>query len=524
MSLRIGLGIGFPPVSRREGVGGWWDRNAILDADFANSRFRWNGVSYADETSFLAAIGGTKSGNVRVIGPNTVPGAPELLTNTTFDANLTGWTSVLNGTSNAAIVAAAAQLTSDGSTGLGAGGGGITQPVVTEADTPYVVEVVEGVGAVSIRTSDTLYGINGGGGLALGGATTRLPVVARTTQTHVYAVRTAAGVANVNNVSMKKCNLFEGFVQGEYAVDVEGVMPAAFAGNQFLFDLVGDSIIANAVRAYVMATGVVRVQVYQGANIFVQLDIPAIAAGAAFKLRVSLKLNEVVVRLNGGAIFTDTSSNVPKVSRLWMGQDSAAANSFVGTIKRMAILLTGGIDGLLTGTDIIHTDGDSFMGGAYGVILPNTLATSSGRAVFNTGVGGNTIDQITARIIAASAAVRARTTVIWDGDQNGIVSVADYCDKIATAIAALGHSRFILIPACVNYGQADVTQEVAIRDEMLLRWPNNVLDWRTVLPMTAGYPTQPMFYDTGSDLTHLSQAAMDLMAAAIKAFIDTKGW
>jgi hypothetical protein len=60
---------------------------------------------------------------------------------------------------------------------------------------------------------------------------------------------------------------------------------------------------------------------------------------------------------------------------------------------------------------------------------------------------------------------------------------------------------------------------------MLARWPGNVRDWRAVLPMTAGYPTQAMFYDTASgDVTHLGVTATALMAAAIAAFITARGW
>ena len=103
----------------------WWNDDALLDADYANGRFRWDGQAFDDEADFNAAIGGSSSGAQRVIGPYVDPAAPELIVNGDFAAGLTGWSNVLNGTSTAAIAAGALKLTSDAATGNGAGGAGI---------------------------------------------------------------------------------------------------------------------------------------------------------------------------------------------------------------------------------------------------------------------------------------------------------------------------------------------------------------------------------------------------------------
>jgi hypothetical protein len=169
-------------------------------------------------------------------------------------------------------------------------------------------------------------------------------------------------------------------------------------------------------------------------------------------------------------------------------------------------------------------EGDSFMAGAYAAPLMTTVAGVTGRSVSSTGAGSSTIQGIRDRIIA-NPALRNRVLIVWDGSENGYTTAAAYCDDLNTGLISLGHSRFILIPASVPYGGSTVNP-LAIRSEMLTRWPNNVLDWRDWIPNTAGVVNQDQMGDPGNSPTdpHLSQGAMDLIAAGIADFIAGKGW
>jgi hypothetical protein len=173
----------------------------------------------------------------------------------------------------------------------------------------------------------------------------------------------------------------------------------------------------------------------------------------------------------------------------------------------------------------VRTEGDSFMGGAHGAAMQTPLGIALGRAVVNTGVGGSDMVGIRDRIdLPSNDSIRVFTTVLWDGSENGLTSVSQYMGLMADAVNAIGHNRYILIPTCHTYQQVSLVQDTAIRDAMQANWPGHVLDWRTVLPNTGGQLAEDMYALVATDQTHLSQAAHDLMAAAVAAFILASGW
>lgn len=217
-------------------------------------------------------------------------------------------------------------------------------------------------------------------------------------------------------------------------------------------------------------------------------------------------------------------------SALSVGRSGPGPAAWDGDEPLVELLYGGGAEqfyGLMD--DTIHAEGDSFIRGHGGVQLPRTLQALMRRPVYNTGVGGATMTEARDRLLAASPAIRNKLTVIWDGSENPIRrlhEVSGYVDLLATGIATLGHQRFIVIPACANFGEADMTLSDAIASEMRRRWPDNFLDWRGFLPLVApgSYPAADMFLGLPADTTHLRQAAMDRAAAAIRGFIEAKGW
>ncbi|WP_423068393.1 hypothetical protein [Devosia sp. CN2-171] len=520
--LAIGVGFGLGYLVDRPA---WWEANAILDADFANSRFRWDWQTFGSEASFLAAIGGVGAGGVRTIGPYVAPSAAELVVNGNFDTDLAGWTSVLNGTSSAAVISQAARLTSDGTTGIGLGGAGIIQSFATVLDRAYrLLYTVLPSLTPSVAVGNALYANNSFSATRAPGATYTDTFSADGATSHLYYFRGAAGGAvNVDSVSVKECLPFKNFDPSGLTVEIQATVPAS-AVLKPLFSVysAGPNDEAN-IR--LSGTGHLIVQANYGAATVGVIDLGLVASGQNIKVRAGWRKDAFYGQLNDGPILSDTSGGFPGVGVMRIGSDSQSA-VWDAAIARVTVWGGGGLSQFLGEIDdLIHAEGDSFMGGAYGVVLPSGLNTLMARTVYNTGVGGNSLDQISARLISAPAEVRSKTTVMWDGDHNGFTTLSAYCDLMAAALTALGHHRFVVIPPCVNYGQANVSVEAAIRDEFVARWPNNVLDWRNVLTLDGnGVPVASMYYDSGTDTTHLSQAAMDLMAPAIKNFIEARGW
>ena len=524
--LAIGVGFGLGYLVDRPA---WWDADAILDADFANARFRWDNQTFGDEAAFLAAIGGVGAGGFRSIGPYVAPGAPELVVNGTFDTDLSGWTSAIDGAgSSAAIVSQSARLVSDGTAGTGGkgGGAGIYQALPTVPDRAYRLRFTNsGPNSLSLRAGSGIYLSNSysAGVRAPAGAPYIEAFNADGETTYFYAFRSAAGECNLDGVSVQECLPFKNYDPAGVTIEIEATAPAV-PTSKALFGLysTGPNDEAN-IR--LNGSNQLIVQMNYAAGTVAQLNLGTITAGQSFKVRAGWKTNAFYAQLNDGPILADTLGTVPGFGFMRIGSDSQGT-VWDGAISRIKLWACGGIGQFVGEIDnAIHAEGDSFMGGAYGAILPSTLGAAMGRTVYNTGAGGNTMDQISARLIAAPAEIRAKTTVIWDGDQNGMTTVGEYCDLLAAGIAALGHNRFVLIPPCLNFGQSDLSAEAEIRDEFVARWPNNVFDWRSALTLDEdGVPVSSMYHDSATDATHLSQAALDLVAPAVAAFIEAKGW
>lgn len=174
----------------------------------------------------------------------------------------------------------------------------------------------------------------------------------------------------------------------------------------------------------------------------------------------------------------------------------------------------------------ITTVGDSFMAGNGGASLQPPLAVATLRTIYNTGVGGSSLGGVKSRILdPANAGLRMNTTVLWDGSENGYTNPLQYVGLMLDALSCLYTSQVIVIPPMTLYG--DVTalaRKASIRDEMLVRFPGAVLDWRNVLPNDNGQLAAEYYVNPGSDTTHPSQLTHNLMAQAIADMLVAKGW
>lgn len=170
----------------------------------------------------------------------------------------------------------------------------------------------------------------------------------------------------------------------------------------------------------------------------------------------------------------------------------------------------------------VRLEGDSYMGGACGVAIGPLISKAMGRLVVATAKGGSTMAESRDRVLAPeNARYLNYVTVFWDGSQNGFVDAISYADELEAAIKALGHDHFIVIPAAIPAGQDSGTQVPAIMAEFEKRWPDNVLDWRGVLPVAAN---GGLADDQMCDKVHLNEGALNNMAWAIAGFIQSKSW
>jgi len=122
----------------------------------------------------------------------------------------------------------------------------------------------------------------------------------------------------------------------------------------------------------------------------------------------------------------------------------------------------------------LHAEGDSYMAGAYQVILADMIGRETGRLIERTARGGSTMAEIRARI-EADPSLAYKTVVLWDGSANGYGSVEAYLAEIDAIVALLGTEHLLLIPP-VTVGPSpdgaptDYTRDMqAVRDAIAAR-------------------------------------------------------
>lgn len=506
----------------------WWARRAILDADFRENRFRFGGKTLTDQADFLAAAGGVEAGGSVLFGPYVVPKAPELIANGDFSAaGLAGWTPVLNGSSSAGSVGAAAQLTSDGSSGLGGGGAGITQPLATSEHRAYRATYTVSDATCNFRiggTSATAAGPAGG---------TRSPgsyvdtFSARAGTSHFYAFRGPTGSTRVSNVSVRPCLPLKGMGDGGLTVEIVAEAPASTATRQVLWSC-GHLMTADPgdeIQIVCQAGGELHVESRAATHLQASLNLGELEPGAPIVVRVGFAQEAFFAQLNDGVTVSHNSGVLVGLAVMRLGSN-LAGESWGGEIHRLTVYGEGGAEtfyGLVR--NLIRCEGDAVLAGASAAAA---IATVARRTTISTAEDGSTAANIGERIRAsANAHLRPRTTVIWQAaaEAQSVPEVEDWCDALGAAVAELGHRRFVVIPALVDAGETELDIADATRDALAVRFPQNLLDWRDHLELDAnGVPVQVMFEDPESGSLRLSEAATDLMASAIAGFIHAKGW
>jgi hypothetical protein len=174
----------------------------------------------------------------------------------------------------------------------------------------------------------------------------------------------------------------------------------------------------------------------------------------------------------------------------------------------------------------VWAEGDSYVSGAGTGSFTSALRTALDCVVISSAVGGATMEDVRSHLRHYRSMIRqCERLIIWDGRHNGYVDAESYTDVLQEGLEAVG-IPFVVIPACVPYGITDASQEEAIRDEYLLRWPADTYDWRDDIPNNGTAVDQNQMLDLGGgsyDTAHLGQGALDLAAAGVANHLDPGG-
>ena len=515
------------------------DAYALMDLDFAGSLFFYNGTIYDDEAAILAAVGGSVASSIYTFPPQDVPGAENLLSNGTFDSDTDGWTP--NAGLTIASVSGELELVS-------------TTGAFRKVSTPLTDK--NGIAVKAAVTGRRSSGSGGflaagsnansamTGGLVLGsptiatGSDEETSVIMGLRSSSWLGLRTsntsADGTFYCDDFTATEVVPTPGWVaSGGISFYLEFDAPGSTpSGDEVIFAGYDDGTGSGTNKTFLFVNSsmelVLRVLYYN--NTSVDMTIATLTTGQACKLAVTIAPGDngfTYASLDGEVASSDSTSEFPGIGYLKIGEDSDGSGDYSGSIDRFAVL-NGVQDGkwcaaITAPAASIWMEGDSYVSGAGGVVLADTLNDLVDETVVWTAVGGTAIETIYARCQDYDYYLKSRPFVLWDGGPNGYTTAEEYCDVVQQIIDLLPHEMFILIPAATPYG-GDTTIYDEMIAEMESRWPDNVLDWQDYLPHTSGVIDLSQMLNYPTDPTHLNQTAMDTMAAAIDAYLVVKGW
>lgn len=247
--------------------------------------------------------------------------------------------------------------------------------------------------------------------------------------------------------------------------------------------------------------------------------------------------------LNGGPLINSApgKQTFPEPAQIWLACAPEQGKEFRGRMHRVTVLAgqlrqqyiqyLSSVDQ----TNQILLAGDSYAGGARGVVLGNMLAEFTTRTVINAGVGGSTMTQIRDIIKTLPWAYKL-TWVIWDGSANQYKSVRDYYGLIDEIYGMIGQDRIVFLPP-VAVGPSKDGSVIAYTRDMIAIYNRLVADGRiTFNPQTVLAEATPAKsrQDELDDLAkvirqsylldgvHLASEPMSHIASQIKSVLENR--
>jgi len=527
----LGLpGLGLSPTLNAGGGVPWYDPAATLDADFANGRFRWNGVSYTEEAAFLAAIGGSKSGITRTIGPYVDASGTDLVTNGAFTTDAAGW----GGLNSGIITSVAGEGSLEANAGVNPsfrqqvamtqGKAYRYRGTIRRGTAPAAVVLISGNDA-SLNSS-----------LASASNNTDTPVVTDLLIAWQGAAMnlggritsgSGSGAGKFDDLTAKEAVPFLGMVSLAVSGKVDGVTPAAASGSKVALQLWGSPNERNRVRLEYDASSHLQFIVTTNNVVQASLDLGIVPVSTAFAVEFTVADSRIAARLNSDTSLSDNSSIKPGLAMLSVAR-SQTGETWDGAISSVKIYATERLP-----TDMFYLEGDSYVAGAGGVSLTASLASAASRGAFTTGQGGSDLASQASRVATNPGLCRG-VFVHWDGDANGFGTLAADMALYASMVAALGHTRFIIVPPCQRAnGSTKNAPAAALQAALMAQYgATHVVDAQAILAGNATSPGDDATVAAGQipasllqgDGTHLTSTGMGFIATAIAALIISNGW
>lgn len=517
------------------GVPAWVDQSSLIDADFANSRYFYNGAAYS-QAGWLAAIGGSIAGNAVSVGPTIV--GPELIPDGGFDVGVGGWAdspsyaasgdlSVVGSALRATLTGATTQYRASLLASVTAGRAylyGLT--LAAKSASPTI-----GTAFIDSSTSADLFVPASSPGFNLAALPQSQSIVAGAPSASMYVgIRMTGGAGQTPTVdwdtaSLKEVVPYLGYSVTGLAFSIDGATPAAASGNKVLAQW-GEDGERNRVRLVWDASKHLRFIVTVSGSEVANLDMGVVEVATAFTAEGSIGTNRIAVRLGSALSLIDTAAAFPGLGKFWIGR-SYTGETWDGTIGHLKVFAAERIP-----ADVLYGEGDSYMALTAGVGMSASLPVALGRPMFTTAAGGSTLATEVARVQANPGLCRG-TFVHWDGDANSFTDVATTMANYAAMVAALPHQRFVIVPPCRRFN-ATAGQNAAvttIQSQLAALYPGHIVDAQAILAGLAVSPGDDAYVAAGyipnsclTDGTHITLAAMNAVAAEVASLITSSGW
>lgn len=526
----LGLGVGLASIP---GGSGWSKVGAIIDADFAGGRYFFGGRNYPDETAWLAAIGGSKAGIARTIGPYLV--GTELCADPGFDGGVDGWATV---SGYAGAVSNAGGRLRAQKTAPGTAYRAMHSAFTTVAQRAYRWKLDykgrsgAGTGSASVNASQD-NGLSGSAAqfIALMDTPQSCTPVVASESTTTYAGMVMSVVEGQepwtewDDQSFRECLPYPGHQPGALSFELAGSTPAVASGNKVAAQW-GEDRERNRVRLVWDSAKALRLIVTASNVEVANLNLGVVEVGTPFRVKASLSTNRFSACLDGNVVVTDVSGTMPGIGKFWIGR-SPTGETWDGSIGRVTVWPMALPDAALSDAKkSLMVFGDST---ADAGIWRSTLASgySPARTIVENAAGGENSGQLLAKVVADSDH-RQWTTIFMDLPNTG--ETFDYwMSNINAAVALLGTNRWYVHPPAQNSpsgtplnGAAVVTaiQQALLSDPFFAGHTLAAAEQASYLTAVNDDATR-----SGSgDFTHFNAAGQAIQAAAIRAFLDGRGW
>lgn len=492
-----------------------------LYADFERGDFRFGWSRQGTQALWQTESGGVGSGWDLTFGPVVMGG--ELLANGGFDADVAGWV--------AAAPWPASLSWQSGKLRNSYAVTGITRFQTTFPSTPGRAYRLRGMLHATSGTS-ALVGATPAGGGVYGG---NLAFLTKPAMGEVlFAVDaaswtigglsnpTAAGQDDWDDFSVREVMPFAAWSPEGFSLFIRAQAPSAAVGTQVLFQADAGGSERDRVRLAWGADEHLRLIVTRNNVEVANLDLGVAAASSSFEVRGSVATDEITGSLNGAPARLDAAAALPGLGVVRLGR-SFTGEAWTGEIRAVGLWF-GARSLAIDPTQAFAVHGDS-TGRGDGATTKwfTTLAGSYSpvRAVFNDAASGQSITTLRDRM-QADTRRRDWPTLIYDRRNNG-ETAADYLAALEAAVSTLT-GRFLILPQVPMSDGAEAADVLAvhagINGGIRALWPNNTFDAAAEAALLGGLSPG----STRSDGLHRNNAGQAIEAAAVRAWLDAKGW